>query len=123
MKYGKELIIDLTFCNPKKFNRKCLKIYFEGICRILDMVPEDQYFWDYVGCSREEYELAPIHLKGTSAIQFITTSNITIHTLDKLKEVYLNIFSCKEFDVGKAVDYSRRFFDGVINNFTVIERG
>ena len=58
-------------------------------------------WWDDHGVSREEQQTEP-HLKGTTAIQFIMTSNIVIHTLDILKAVYLNVFSCKEFD-GKIV--------------------
>jgi len=79
------------------------------------------YFWDDLDTPEEEKETEP-HLVGTSAIQFIKTSNITIHTLDLLKNVYLNVFSCKDFDTEVVKSFSSNFFDGDVMNFTVIER-
>ena len=50
------------------------------------------------------------------------TSNIVIHTLDILKAVYLNVFSCKEFD-GKIVkEFSEKWFNGKAVSFHQIER-
>ncbi len=50
------------------------------------------------------------------------TSNVTIHTLDLLKAVYLNIFSCKDFDPKVAAAFSRKFFKGKIVTRAVIVR-
>ena len=69
----------------------------------------------------EEQETKP-HLKGTTAIQFIKTSNITIHTLDIMENVYLNIFSCKDFDSDIVKRFSEQWFKGRIVNSHVIER-
>ena len=77
-------------------------------------------FWDYD--TQEEFDAAPPHLKGISAVQFILTSNITIHTLNDLKAVYLNIFSCKEFDSHKAVIFCRNYFEGKFVSNKVIYR-
>jgi len=69
----------------------------------------------------EEQETEP-HLKGTSAVQFIETSNIVIHTLDILESVYLNIFSCKDFNADAAAKFSAEWFRGEIVDSNVIER-
>jgi len=61
-------------------------------------------------------------MKGTSAIQFIKTSTITIHTLDLLQNAYVNIFSCKEFDVDAAQKFTKEWFKGEIVHSYVIER-
>ena len=79
------------------------------------------FWWDDYGLPPEECQTEP-HLKGTSAVQFIMTSNITIHTLDLLGSVYLNIFSCKNFDVKKATEFSRKFFEGKVASATTIDR-
>lgn len=79
------------------------------------------FWWDDQGLPKEERQTEP-HLKGTSAIQFIMTSNITIHTLDILKNVYVNIFSCKDFDANKAAEFSQKFFKGKIVNRVAIKR-
>ncbi len=120
--YGKEVIIDIHECkNTHLFNRKDLKRFFIELCDFINMKRCDLYFWDYVGFE-EEYKKAPVHLKGTSAIQFISTSNITLHTLDVLKIVYLNIFSCKNFNTKDAKEFCRNYFDGKIVNSKVVKR-
>lgn len=119
--YGKELIIDLHECNAEKFNRKALRKYFKELCILIDMQRAKLVFWDDTGVPEEEKQVLP-HTKGTSAIQFILTSNITIHTLDILKSVYVNIFSCKDFDAIKANEFTKAFFQGKIVRYHIIER-
>ena len=119
--YGKELILDLHNCNPKKFNRENLKKYFKELCDLIDMKRCKLVWWDDHGVAPEKQQTLP-HLKGTSAVQFIMTSNVTIHTLDILKNVYLNIFSCKDFDALEAKRFSEKFFSGKVVNFKIIDR-
>ncbi len=89
---------------------------------MIDMERCELFWWDDYGLPEEEKQTQP-HLKGTSAVQFIMTSNITIHTLDLMGNVYLNIFSCKDFDTKKAADFSRKFFEGrVVNAKTIIRK-
>ncbi len=111
--YGKELILDLHNCDPSTFNRKSITSYFERLCDLIDMETCDLHFWDDVGVPENEQQTDP-KTKGTSAIQFILTSNITIHTLDLMKTVYINIFSCKEFDSDVAANFSVGWFIGSI---------
>lgn len=119
--YGKELIIDLHDCNSTRFTRQSIEEYFKRICTSINMERCELYWWDDLHTPEEEKEIEP-HLVGTSAIQFIKTSNITIHTLDILKKVYLNIFSCKEFDADSVARISRKWFEGKIVNIKVIQR-
>ena len=119
--YGKEVIIDLHHCDVSKFNRKMLKKYFVELCDLIKMERAKLCWWDDHGVPKEEQQTEP-HLKGTSAVQFITTSNIVIHTLDILESVYLNIFSCKDFE-GKIVEeFSKDFFKGEVVSFHEIIR-
>ena len=119
--YGKELILDLHNCDPKRFNRAMIRKFFRELCKLIDMQRCELFWWDDKGLPKEERQTEP-HLKGTSAVQFIMTSNITIHTLDILKNVYLNIFSCKDFDANKAAEFSQKFLRGKIVNRVVIKR-
>ncbi|KKT27979.1 MAG: hypothetical protein UW12_C0011G0007 [Parcubacteria group bacterium GW2011_GWF1_43_9] len=119
--YGKELVLDLYNCNSKKFNRKEIARYFRELCDLIEMQRDDMHFWDDVGVPKKDRVTLP-HLVGTSAIQFIMTSNVTIHTLDILKRVYLNIFSCKDFDAKIAAEFSRKFFGGKIVTSKVVIR-
>jgi len=107
--YGYELILDLHECDVSTFNRSSLRNFFEKLCDEIKMQRSELHFWDDVGVPPEEQQTAP-HTKGTSAVQFILTSTIVIHTLDLLKAVYINIFSCKEFDKDKAEQLTKEWF-------------
>lgn len=119
--YGKELIIDLHNCNPKKFNRYDITMFFKKLCRILDMKRKKLVWWDDLYTLKKYREVLP-HLKGTSAVQFIKTSNITIHTLDILETVHLNIFSCKQYSAIKARNFTEEWFEGDVVNFKIVRR-
>ncbi len=118
--YGKELIIDLHECTFKRSTKKYLNIFFKDLVKIIDMDAQKVSFWEYD--DEQEYQDAPLHLKGISGVQFISTSDIMIHALDEMKCVYINIFSCKDFVIQKALDFSVEYFGGKIVNYHVIDR-
>ena len=107
--YGYELILDLHGCDASTFNRRSLDGYFEKLCKAIDMVKCERYWWDDIGVAEEEKQTSP-HTKGTSAVQFILTSTIVVHTLDLLKAAYINIFSCKEYDREVAEKITKEWF-------------
>jgi len=108
-KYGVELILDLHECDVLKFNRQSITLYFEQLCDLIDMEREELHFWDDLGVPEGDRQTSP-HTQGTSAVQFILTSSIVIHTLDQLKAVYINIFSCKAYDPVIAEEFSVKWF-------------
>ena len=112
--YGKELILDIHNCDVSKFNRLDIKNYLIELCdNIIDMEREDLHWWDYED-DPEGYEEAPAHLKGTSCVQFIRTSTIVIHSLVDLRKIFINIFSCKNFDMEQAATFTGIYFDGAV---------
>jgi len=120
--YGQELILDLHGCDTSLFNRDDLTRFFQLLCKRIGMKPEALYFWDDVGVPPEECQTEP-HTKGTSAVQFILTSSIVVHTLDLTGKVFVNIFSCKSFDSADTESFCVEFFKAAsIGNKTVIER-
>ena len=121
MPYGYELILDLHGCDATTFNRKSIDGYLERLCDSIDMVRCKRYWWDDVGLPPEERQTAA-HTKGTSVVQFILTSSVVIHTLDMLNAVYINIFSCKEFDPAMAERISIAWFKAETCREHIIER-
>lgn len=117
--YGKECIIDLSDCFFP--TRQSIEDFCIALCNLIDMEREDIYFWDYDGYP-EEYEAAPNHLKGISAVQFIKTSSIVIHSLDAMRRIYLNIFSCKDFDEEILRTFVLARTGGRIQQFVTIDR-
>lgn len=119
--YGYELILDLHGCDVSTFNRKSLRDYFKTLCDEIEMEREDLHFWDYDGVPEEEIT-KEAHLLGTSAVQFIKTSNIVIHTLDLLEAAYVNIFSCKKYNASVAEKITTDWFGSKTCRSTLIER-
>ena len=107
--YGLELVLDLHGCDPSQFTRASIRGYCAELCALIDMKGCDLHFWDDVGVHVDEQQTDP-KTKGTSAVQFILTSTIVIHTLDLMKATYVNIFSCKEFDTDKAAQFTAKWF-------------
>lgn len=129
MKYGKELLLDLHYCKTR-FNRRNIRMFFRQLCIEIDMQAERICWWDDHGVPKELRQTRD-HTKGTTAamkmynkinIQFILTSNITIHTLDNLKSAYINIFSCKDFNAQDAMLFSEDYWKGKVVNFQTVDR-
>lgn len=121
MDYGKELIMDLHNCDSARFTRRSIRNYFKKVCNLINMERCKLCWWDDLYTPEEEKETES-HLVGTSAVQFIKTSSIVIHSLDMLKKVYINIFSCKDFDDIVVSQFSEEWFEGSIVNRRVISR-
>ena len=124
--YGKELIIDLHNCNTDLFARRELKKYVVALCEVIDMERAKLTWWDYKYHPWLKRK-APEHLKGTSVaarimVQFITTSTVIIHALDDTGKAYINIFSCKDFDLDMVGNFTANYFNGFIAKSTVVVR-
>lgn len=48
--------------------------------------------------------------KGYTLVQLIETSNITAHFVEEFNDVYLDVFSCKEFKVPDALAVFKKYF-------------
>lgn len=106
MVWGYELIMDMHGIDASKITRKDLTAFFVALCERIDMIRVgDPIFWD----AENDKDQYPEHLRGITAVQFIRTSNITGHFMAS-GDVYLNIFSCKEFDPAVAKEFTTHFF-------------
>ena len=119
--YGKELLLDIHNCDVSMFNREEIDRYFQELCDLIDMEKCERFWWDDLETPEDEKQTSP-HTKGMSAVQFILTSNITIHSLDILEKVFVSIFSCKDFDSKAAGRFTADYFKGKIVNSTVVVR-
>ena len=86
--YGFELVLDLHGCDAELFNRGYIDKFFTDICDLIEMEKCEVHFWDDVDVPKEEQQTLA-HTKGTSAVCFILTSTIVIHTLDLLGAIYV----------------------------------
>ncbi len=112
--YGQELILDLHECKNLDIDTQD---FCEELADLVNMQIEDFHRWE----SEPGEEMDPLTY-GQSAIQFILTSNITIHILPLLGNVYINLFTCKEFDKDIAVKFCEHYFEGIIVGNHFIDR-
>ena len=119
--YGRELLLDLHDCDARRFTRAAIEEFLGELCELIDMERCDLHFWDDVGVPDDERQTHP-KTKGTSAVQFILTSTIVIHTLDLMKAAYVNIFSCKDFDTDEAARFTAKWFRSMDWTANVVTR-
>lgn len=106
MKYwGKSASIDIYECNPmiiRDAGQICKFVH--ELCDIIGMKRFGETEVIHFG---EEERVA-----GFSMAQFIETSLISAHFVNITNTVYLDIFSCKNFNVKEAANFAMKFFEG-----------
>jgi len=119
---GKELVLDIHDCDSlSKLNTEEIKKFVIELCDFIDMTRTEVHVWEYFDDPDKDPEEF-YHLEGISLIQFIKTSNITVHTFYNSLSVSLNIFSCKDFNEIEATEFCRKWFNGEIVNSVTIPR-
>ena len=109
MIYGNELIVDLKDC--KNITRQSLNKFVIELCKLIGMKRWGKCNIVYFGKDR---------FKGFSIMQFITTSSILGHFTKT--EAYINIFSCKKFDIEKTKEFIKYYFNTNMLKSTFIRR-
>lgn len=88
--WGKELILDCQRGRQESItSRDLIKDFLVELVEEIKMIAHGEPWIEHFG----EDDKA-----GFTAIQLITTSNITMHFCDSTGDFYLNLFSCKDFD-------------------------
>ena len=88
--WGKHLILDAAGCSPKMIS--CPKVvdgFARSLVKRIDMVPFGNPQVVMFGSGNK---------KGYTLVQLIETSNITAHFVEENNSMYLDVFSCKDFD-------------------------
>ena len=90
--WGYHLILDCAACHvPSIQSRENVYNWITNLVKAIDMEP--------IGEPRIEYTAAEFSDKaGFTAIQVIVTSSIVAHFIDSTGDIYIDVFSCKEFD-------------------------
>ena len=61
--------------------------------------------------------------EGISGIVMIAESHISIHTFPDQDYIFMDVFSCREFDTGKAIKYLVKEFGAKKQTINIIKRG
>jgi S-adenosylmethionine/arginine decarboxylase-like enzyme len=87
--YGKHVVLTAGACNDALLSKDKIADFCRDMVKRIDMVAFGDPFVERFGDGDEV---------GISAVQLIMTSAITIHTNDTARDMYLDVFSCKDFD-------------------------
>ena len=101
--WGMSTSVDLYDCNPNLIkDAEYIKKYVKELCDLIEM----KRFGE---CQVVHFGEDP-KVSGFSMTQLIETSLISGHFANNTNAAYLDIFSCKWYDVDKMVQFSKNFF-------------
>lgn len=102
--WGWELIVNLGDCEREKIkNEQNIRDFVKELVDKIDM----KAYGDLLIAHFATHDPSK---GGYSFCQMIETSAITAHFVDENGNAYLNIFSCKEFEIGTVVEMARKYF-------------
>lgn len=101
--WGYHLMLDCSLCNEMIDDEQTIKEFIEELVEELDMKPIGKPMLARVDSEEEG--------RGISALQLITTSNISCHFDDKGRAAYIDVFSCKRFDPMLAINLVQKTFE------------
>jgi S-adenosylmethionine decarboxylase len=114
--FGVELILNLSNCDIDIItSAEKLTEYAQQLCKVIDMIPYGDPFVERFGLNHPK-------TAGYTLVQLIETSSIVGHFSEEWKTAYLNIFSCKDFDVNIARDFTTEFFKAKVTKELVVTR-
>src|SRR5687767_6909862 len=102
--FGQHLIVDASGCNKRISDRDSIAAFARELVIAIDMKAYGDPWIEHFG-----HDLPKA--SGFTLVQLIETSNITAHFCDYSGEAYLDVFSCKSFDIDVALAVIDRFFE------------
>jgi hypothetical protein len=96
--------IDLKKCNLEIMqDAGAIRTYVSTLLKLIDMQAVGEL---------QIQKFGEGDLFGYSFSQFIMTSLLSGHFIEKTRSIYLDIFSCKEYSPDKIVQFSAMYFQG-----------
>jgi len=100
--FGWELNLDLYGCNPEILKSgRLIKKYVVELCKHLGIKRWGPLTLKHFGDA---------HLQGYSFMQLIEASSVIGHFCEAYNTIYIDIFSCKKYDVKKIRDFTAKYF-------------
>lgn len=115
--FGPHLMLDLNECNTEKLND--YKFIFELLFNIPDVIGMTKitqpYVFPYSGLVPED--------EGITGIVIVAESHISIHTFPIKKYAFIDIFSCKYFDLENVKNHLIKEFESKKHKVHFTKRG
>jgi S-adenosylmethionine decarboxylase len=102
--WGYHLMVDCSKCNKEKVKDLAhIKKFINSVVKTCKMKKLGDL-------KVENLQSGNKKLYGYSVVQLIHTSSIVCHLMDESGDVYIDIFSCKEFNVDNVIDIINKYF-------------
>lgn len=115
--FGPHLMLDLRECNQEKL--RDYDLVFSTLNELPDKIGMTKitqpYVFPYSGLVPED--------KGITGTVIIAESHISIHTFQEKDYCFVDVFSCKDFDVEIAAEYLINAFESKDYDKYVVSRG
>lgn len=113
--WGISTAIDLFECRPMEMRSPSyIRDFLRELVKLLDMKAFGEPFVERFG-SGDKF--------GYSAVQLIETSAIVCHFDETNNNAYIDIFSCKDYDADRAVDFCMKAFAAERAEYRSFKRG
>lgn len=115
--FGPHITLDLKGCPKEVLSDYNLHFdYLKSLPGLIHMTPITQpYVFPYSGLVPED--------KGITGIVIIAESHISVHSFEDKGYCFVDIFSCKDFDVERAIQITKDIFKPENCEINVVARG
>jgi S-adenosylmethionine/arginine decarboxylase-like enzyme len=114
--WGFHTMLDCAGCNHESItNGEHITAFIKDLVKRIDMIAYGEPMVEHFATHD------PIKA-GWSAVQLIETSNICMHAVDADDTLYLDVFSCKEYDPQTVIDIVKEYFEAQTIRLNYITR-
>jgi len=104
--------IDVHKCDKKLIkNEQEIKYYVSTLCNLIRMKPFGECIVVHFGEDPK--------IEGFSMFQLIETSSISGHFSNSSNNIFIDIFSCKPYDLKAAINFTSNFFKGTLYTYNL----
>jgi len=115
--FGQHLTIDASYCNRRKLTDQSL------VYDILNTLPKKLGMTKMTLPHAVKWLDPGSKIPGISGFVMIAESHISIHTFPEKDYVFIDVFSCKGFNVGEATSLLVKAFGAKKHTKNVVTRG
>jgi S-adenosylmethionine/arginine decarboxylase-like enzyme len=108
-------MLDCGMCDLNKMtDKENVRTFVKELVKSIDMIAIGEPWIEHTAIGIPDKE-------GFSMYQLIVTSNISAHFVDVPRQIYLDVFSCKEFDRTVVVEIVKKYFnpEKINQNFVI----
>jgi S-adenosylmethionine decarboxylase len=115
--FGPHITLDLKGCPKETLSNYSLHFdYLKNLPELIHMTPITQpYVFPYSGLVPED--------KGITGIVIIAESHISVHSFEEKGYCFIDIFSCKDMDVERAIEITLDMFKPESYELNIVKRG